>query len=450
MALLILIVALAGIAARQHGPILPQPANVLPLTMRTPHRGFNRLLVSITVCAPATNRCATIDDVMVDTGSTGLRLEASAVPTWLRLPPFLGLDRKPLAECLRFVHDVAWGLLYRAYLRMAGLTAADLPIQIIDDHTRAQPETCPRSDARPTSNATLGIGPLLFDCAGACWQSAAHPSVYACGAQGCLPVGGAVTPAYRLPNPVSRFTDHSNGFVVELPAAPAAGADAVSGTLTFGVGTAGNNQLGAAALISLSDTGRFTTRYADRMFPESYIDSGTETYIFADPDLPLCPDLDWAYCLSPARRLEALLIGRNGHALPMAFMVGDHRDIRDRHVGASDRIAEAAAPGSAAFVWGAPFFLGKRVSVLIEGRTVPGSAGVQGLSYAVTAAGPRCSRSAKTITARAHRATDDLSPEIRPESGLLLRVSSPIFRPVHQYEIDSVRRVLRDPDGRSI
>jgi len=46
--------------------------------MRTPRGRFNRMVVSITVCEPGTDRCATIDDVMVDTGSTGLRLEARA------------------------------------------------------------------------------------------------------------------------------------------------------------------------------------------------------------------------------------------------------------------------------------------------------------------------------------------------------------------------------------
>ena len=55
--------------------------NVLPLVVRTPHGGFNRMVVSVTVCEPGTERCTSVDDVMVATGSTGLRLDASAVPT---------------------------------------------------------------------------------------------------------------------------------------------------------------------------------------------------------------------------------------------------------------------------------------------------------------------------------------------------------------------------------
>ena len=98
---------LVGTAPLRAGP--PYPPNVIALAVRTPHSGFNRLLVSVTVCEPGTERCARIDDVMVDTGSTGLRLEASAVPDWLRLPPFPRSDGRPLAECLRFVHGTASG-----------------------------------------------------------------------------------------------------------------------------------------------------------------------------------------------------------------------------------------------------------------------------------------------------------------------------------------------------
>lgn len=146
--------------------------------MRTPHGGFNRMVVSIMVCEPGTERCATIDDVMVDTGSTGLRLEASAIPPWLRLPPFPGPGGKPLAKCLRFVHDTAWGALHRADVRLGGLTASGLPVQVIDDQGGAQPQACPHSDVRPTTNGNLGVGQHLFDCQGACEQRVDAPGVF--------------------------------------------------------------------------------------------------------------------------------------------------------------------------------------------------------------------------------------------------------------------------------
>lgn len=357
--------------------------NVVRLTVRTPRSGFNRLVLSVTVCEPDRGRCATIDDVMVDTGSTGLRLEASAVPSWLRLPSLLGPDHQPLAECLHFVHDDAWGLLYRADVRMGGLTAPRLPVQIIADGDDPQPASCPRSTVRPTSNGTLGLSPDLTDCRGPCRQDPSHPGYYTCRDGTCVPVQGDVEPAYRLPNPVPALPRHNNGFVVELPAAPPGGAAEIAGTLTFGVGTSATNQLGASHVLPLDGHGRYTTVHDGRRYPASIIDSGTETYVLADDHLPRCESLAWAYCADPERQLESDMIGDDGARFPMRFEVGDYRAIRDRRVGVSDRLAVAADPASPTFVWGAPFFMGKRVSIVLDGKAVPGASGLTGPLYGI-------------------------------------------------------------------
>ncbi len=81
-------------------------------------------MVQITVCEPGTSHCATIDNIMLDTGSTGLRLQAAAVPPNLRLPSLAGPSGKPMGECLRFVSAAAWGLLRTADVHFGGLTAA--------------------------------------------------------------------------------------------------------------------------------------------------------------------------------------------------------------------------------------------------------------------------------------------------------------------------------------
>ena len=365
--------------------------NVVTLTMRTPHSGFNRMVVQVTLCVPATRRCATIDDVMVDTGSTGLRLEASAVPSWLRLPAVLGPNHEPLAECLRFVGDDAWGPLERADLHIGGLTASGLPIQIIGDPALPEPASCPRSAVRPTSNGTLGIGTHLTDCQGACRQSEAAPLYFQCEGARCDPLEGLVAEVYRLPNPVAFFDRHDNGVVFDLPDVAGDGRLDSVGTLTFGLGPGDDDRLGSAAIVRLDDRGRFTTLYAGRDYPDSYIDSGTETYIVPDHALPLCPGLPWAFCVSPATTREAVVFGRDGARTKMPFRVGDYAQIRQRGLGASAEIAVAAMPKSGAFVWGAPFFLGKRVAVVMEGRAVPGSAGSEGPFYAVWA-GPRTPR----------------------------------------------------------
>lgn len=363
-------------------------ANAIPLTVRTPHSGFNRLVVSVTVCEPGTARCATIDDVMVDTGSTGLRLEASAVPRWLRLPAHVGPDQRPLAECLHFLHDDAWGPLVQADLHMGGMSIGDLPLQIIADDGGPQPDACPRSSVRPTSNGTLGVGPHLSDCPGSCDGGSKSPGYFVEEAGTWQAVRGPIDPADRLPNPVSRLPEHSNGVVFDLPLPPEGGAREVAGTLTFGVGTSANNRLDRAAIIPVSTTGRFTTTFRGRVYPDSYIDSGTETYILDNPELPRCPGMDWAFCAEPGRWLEATVVGEAGTHHRWPFRVGDYSTARARDLGASDGMAVAAEPGSTSFVWGAPFFLGKRVAVVLDGMRVPGSADLQGPLYGIAPVGP--------------------------------------------------------------
>lgn len=242
------LVAITFPAAAQMARSTP---NITALTVKTPRGGFNRMVVSVTVCAPGTQRCATIDDVMVDTGSTGLRIEASALPASLGLPPVLGPDAAPLGECLRFVHSAAWGPLVRADVRLGVLTARNIPIQVFDDGAQEQPDGCPRSDVRPTANGTLGIGVHLLDCQATCEQSATAPGVFELQAGSWVPLSGSVAPAFRVPNPVSRFQVHSNGIIIDLPAARPGGEKEVTGTLTFGLGTATDNRLEDARIIRL-------------------------------------------------------------------------------------------------------------------------------------------------------------------------------------------------------
>ena len=388
---LLLVWAAGLIAPAAHQTHAAEAANVVTLTMRTPHAGFNRMVVQVTVCAPGTQRCTTIDDVMVDTGSTGLRLEASVVPSWLRLPAVLGPKRKPLAECLHFVADDAWGPLVRVDLKIGGRSAAGLPIQIYEDGAALQPMSCPRSMVRPTSNGTLGIGPHLTDCQGECRQAQAHPTYYECEKVHCDAIEGSVAEPYRLPNPVAVLDRDENGAVFDLPDVAGAGARESVGTLAFGVGSDDVDRLHAAAIVTLDGRGRFTTLYAGQSFPDSSIDSGTGTLIVPDDTLPRCPTMPWALCVAPAVTREAVMVGRDGGRTVLPFRVGDYRRIRQRSFGASAEIAVAAGPQSGAFVWGAPLFLGRHISIVLEGRTVPGAAGLKGPLYAIESRSSRAS-----------------------------------------------------------
>ncbi|MGA7926495.1 MAG: DUF3443 family protein [Candidatus Sulfotelmatobacter sp.] len=86
---------------------------------------------SVTVCVPGTSNCQTIDDVLVDTGSWGLRILSSALT--LALPQQNAPDGNPVAECLTFVASYTWGPVQTADLQIAGEKASSVPIQVLSN-----------------------------------------------------------------------------------------------------------------------------------------------------------------------------------------------------------------------------------------------------------------------------------------------------------------------------
>lgn len=136
-----------------------------------------------------------------------------------------------------------------------------------------------------------------------------------------------------------------------------------------------------SSVLHLDAAGRFTTVLAGRSFPASYTSSGTETYVLRDDDLPRCRDMAWSFCVEPRRTFDAEMVGNDGTRVSIRFGVGSYQGTRERHAGASDDIVEVADPQSTAFVWGAPFFFGRRVSLVMDGRRVPGVPGLVGPLY---------------------------------------------------------------------
>ena len=90
----------------------PGPPNVETLTVNAgPAMGLgtiNTAYISVQVCNPTTGACQTITDIEVDTGSTGLRLLASAM-NGLILPVETN-GTNPLAECLQHGRVVVHGV----------------------------------------------------------------------------------------------------------------------------------------------------------------------------------------------------------------------------------------------------------------------------------------------------------------------------------------------------
>ena len=90
----------------------------------------NGLFTDVTICVPGTSNCQTISNVLVDSGSEGLRLLSSAVS--LTLPAVTDNSSNGLQECSGFADgSYVWGPVVSADIQMAGEKGSSVPIQMI-------------------------------------------------------------------------------------------------------------------------------------------------------------------------------------------------------------------------------------------------------------------------------------------------------------------------------
>jgi len=162
-------------------------ANTIPVSVNSgpANNAVNFAYVTVTVCNPgSTTNCASIPDVQVDTGSSGLRILASAPGvSSLSLTPVTG-SGAPVYECVPFGADYLWGQVEQADVSMAGEKAASLPIQVISSSTTPSnvPSTCSAgggnnlgSSTTLQANGILGVGTALQDCGTSCSGSSVLP-----------------------------------------------------------------------------------------------------------------------------------------------------------------------------------------------------------------------------------------------------------------------------------
>lgn len=365
----------------------------------------NGAFVTVTVCVPGTADCQAIDHVLVDTGSSGLRLLANDGKAGgelsLRLPALEDVGRNAIAECYPFLDGFTWGQVQLADVRIGGETAGGIAIQVIGEAAYPVPDQClgfgnDEDTLEGTSgllaNGILGVGTFVQDCGPACATAGSgNPGVYfACSSSapgGCVET--AVAAGAQVSNPVARFATDDNGVIVELPPVPAGGAPTASGSLVFGIGTRSNNGLGGAVVIPVDDKGTLTTAFPAQgtRYPQSFIDSGSNGIYFlsgAATGIPTCTGtggIERFYCPPSPIVLSAANQGAGGTPTsPVSFSIANANALfASNNVAFSNLGGENAGIPSlhlaAAFDWGLAFFFGRNVFTAIEGAATPGGTG---------------------------------------------------------------------------
>jgi hypothetical protein len=340
--------------------------------------------VSVTICVPGTATCQTIDDVIVDTGSVGLRLLASSVSVGLTLNT--APSGAALGECVQFADGYTWGAVRTADIKIGLETASSVPVNIIaDSATSTMPSACSDNGGVSHSsvsslgaNGILGIGQQQTDCGTACANAAVAMTYYACsGSNNANCVASKLPVAQQVPNPISRFASDNNGSVIVFPAVDAQGAASVAGQLIFGIGTQSNNALGAATVIPTDANGQFTAMLSTKTFSKSYVDSGSNSIYFSGLSIPTCSSNASFYCPTAALTYATTLTSNVSTAsLSATLVVGNAETLLSANSGVDYAIPGLAGPGFTTGVdLGLPFFYGKSVFTAIAGAATPGGTG---------------------------------------------------------------------------
>lgn len=365
-------------------PVATSGSNVQPVVVNSgPTNSYaNGVFTSVKVCAPSSSNCQTIDGILVDTGSYGLRLLSSAGggPLTLALPQENATDGNPLGECAGFVSGYTWGPIKTADVSISGESASSLPVQVVDPTFSAVPQPCknggvPENDTLQTlgANGILGVGPFVQDCGTQCQVTGSANAgwYYSCPTGSCTTT--SVSLADQVQNPVPLFATDNNGVILELPAVSSPSAS-ISGSLVFGIGTQSNNSLGGATIFPINSEGEFSTTYKGQSYP-AFVDSGSNAYFFLDGQttgIPVCSDNSGFYCPSSVASLSA--ITNSGSATEtVSFSLSSADSLFSTPN--SYVFNTLGGPNSGTFDWGLPFFFGRNVYTAIDSRSTPAGVG---------------------------------------------------------------------------
>lgn len=336
----------------------------------------NMPTVSVTVCAPGSSSCQVIGNVLLDTASYGLRLVNTAAATVLGgLPKATAANGGSLTECGQFVSSYTWGTVRSADVKLAGLTASSVPVQIIGDlGTSNVPSSCSNGGSSANSvsalgaNGILGVGPAPLDCGSACVSASANSNYYSCPATGSC-TRTTVALASQVANPVSRFASNNDGVIVQLNA-PSNGT--ATGTLTLGVGTVPSS----VTKLATTTAGNLTGTFQGRTITSAFFDSGSNAYFFDTSDsatLPTCSQNPSFYCPSTTVSLSASLTASGGAtSLTVPFTV-----VNGQNLFTAGGFALASLGGpfgqSNTLDLGLPHFFGRSIYFGIDQRLIGGT-----------------------------------------------------------------------------
>lgn len=350
------------------------PVVVTYSSVRTgPAKAPNQPLVSVKICSPgSTTQCATIDNILLDTGSNGLRVMASAAAN-LNLPGIAAKDGGQLSQCMGFADGSAlWGAVRSADIYLAN-QVGQAPVMVIGDSTLPEPPADCSGEIHNTPgsfgvNGVLGIGTHVADCGIACQDAAPPGAYYSCLSDGsCSPT--SVPLDQQVTHPVSRFPRHNNGTLIRLPAAPLEGQTSLTGKLVLGIGTLSNNTASNVRTYASTTAAAFPVVYRGKA-TVAFIDSGSNALYLPDNSVTRCFFfISPFYCPSSTLSLSATHYSKTGQTDSVSFSVFPALSYTNTFAVRPGLSGPSPSLVSDTILYGLPFFYGRPIYTAIEGTS---------------------------------------------------------------------------------
>ena len=367
-------------------PIAANAPNTVAVTVG---RGVANIIniptITVTVCQPGTTNCATINNVLLDTGSFGLRIVNSALGSLANsLPTQQATAGGVLAECTHFADGFTWGTIRRATVQISGETATNIHIQVIGDmpDSTIPASGCVNGANENTAqalgaNGIIGIGVAPIDCGPACSVQAnvaQFSNYYACpSGTNCQRTLAETT--NQVANPVPNFAADNNGVIVQMAPISSNGAATATGTLVFGIGTQSNNGNAAGTTYTTDASGDLVNSTFNGKTTRTFMDSGSNGYFFQDSSLALCSgNLSSFYCPGSPQTRQVNLVGANGATGTATVNITSAQTLLSNLNNFAFNNLAGQIGSVSAFDLGLPFFFGRYVYYGMDKRDSGGAA----------------------------------------------------------------------------
>ncbi len=345
---------------------------------------INNPCTDITICSPSGSGCQTISNILVDTGSSGIRIFRSLLSNTSLLPGVETSSGNPAGECAAFGNGSYgdWGPLVYAQVRMSGEPPVIVPIQLIDPTYAGQydasgspesaacgttfsPDTSP---SQATFNGILGVGLFVHFCGNDCVPQT-NGTYFSCSGSTCTP--STLSTCSQDQNPVAQLPTDNQGVLLSFSPQITNNEQSATGSLYLGINTQTDNTASATAY-EADSSGNFITQFNGTTYStangtQAFIDSGSDGYFFQDSQIPNSGSPDYYYTQSATP--SATIQGVSGDtSITVSFTISNPPATGS---GFTDGIIpDIGFSASGVFDWGMPFFfLKQNVFVGINRKT---------------------------------------------------------------------------------